>query len=609
MLKRLLMITLCCLMALSPALGEQTLRGYEKKAGWQYAQFGNYPTTREGEQQPLLWRVLQVQDDTVLMLTDSVVDARQAEASLDTFVDYEHATLNTWLLGDFMQAAFNKETEQAALHGATPLTLPTSEQMKDKALGFDKNKDRLTAATPYALSQGAEGRGNYWLSSVAGANRYSLRRIMNDGGIGYSAVTKVYGIRPLLTLSLPMLSVLSGSGTKEDPFLLAVTGEALQQQAEAKAQEEARLKQEEEEKAQKKAEEEAKIQAEKAAAEQALAEAQAALNKAKQAGEDTTRLQQAVETATLNLSLIGGMQVEGYPNLTREGFLPAGEKEFVFMDATNGVWRYCSQDLRIQITRHAETYEKNRPIRYLAAEIFVREGTEGFRMIPFNKDNRKVDRDLFKAKQNVIAQQNNVVFAMGGDYYLFRMNRKGLRVGVVIRDGEIFFDDGPAKPKNNYPPLHLMALYPDGDMRLFDFGETTAQQLVDAGARDVLSFGPWLIRDGQINMDYTTYGINFEPRVGIGMVEKGHYWATVVEGRIRPSRGMTCRETAYLLQKLGCVEAFNLDGGWTSSMIFMGQQLNQLDNSGIHNNARTQNEILGIGRTDNMAAYQGEEKK
>ena len=129
------------------------------------------------------------------------------------------------------------------------------------------------------------------------------------------------------------------------------------------------------------------------------------------------------------------------------------------------------------------------------------------------------------------------------------------------------------------------------------------------GARDVIAFGPWLVRNGEVNMEYTTYGYNFEPRVGIGMVEKGHYWVLIAEGRIRPSRGMTCRETAYVFQELGCTEAFNLDGGWTSSLIFMGQQLNQLDNSGIHNNARTQNEILGVGYTPNMAQYQPPETK
>ncbi len=390
--------------------------------------------------------------------------------------------------------------------------------------------------------------------------------------------------------------------------MLEVTEETLLRVAEEKKAEEERLKKEEEEKARLKAEKEAKEAEEKAAAEAELNEALSKLEAAKAAGQDTVQLQKAVDDAQIKLSMIGGMEVEGFPLLTREGFLPEGEEEFVLIDGENGLWRYCSQDVRIEIKRHAETYEKNRPVRYLAAEVFVREGAEGFRTYPYT-DNRTVDRDAYKAKQNVIAQENNVVLALGADYYLYRTNRPGIRVGIVIRDGQILFDDAPNNPKTNYPPLDLMALYPDHGMKLFGHGETTAQQLVQEGARDVIAFGPWLVRNGEINMEYTTYGYNFEPRVGIGMVEKGHYWVLIAEGRIRPSRGMTCRETAYLFKELGCTEAFNLDGGWTSSLIFMGQQLNQLDNTGVHNNARTQNEILGVGYTPNMEKYQPAEKK
>ena len=118
------------------------------------------------------------------------------------------------------------------------------------------------------------------------------------------------------------------------------------------------------------------------------------------------------------------------------------------------------------------------------------------------------------------------------------------------------------------------------------------------GAWDVLSFGPYLIREGKVNTSYINYGTTLQPRAAIGMVTKGHYWAVIVEGRIRPSRGMTCLEVADLMKTLGCETAFNLDGGWTSAMVFMGKQLNQLDKSGVHDNARTQNEVMGIGYTD-----------
>lgn len=608
MRNRLISLVLCFLMLLSlsplAASSQSPLKGFDK--GYVYALFGSYPKDDAASKEGILWRVLKNEEGQTTLLSEQVLDARQAESTLEAFVDYENSALNKWLSEDFASAAFS-DAERAAFTGEG-LTLPTSEQMKDKALGFTGNKQRTTSITAYARQQGADTRASYWLKSVADANRYSLRRVLNDGGVGYSAVTKVFGIRPVVTVEESMLSVASGEGTKDSPYVLEVTEETLLRVAEEKKAEEERLKKEEEEKARLKAEKEAKEAEEKAAAEAELNDALSNLEAAKAAGQDTVQLQKAVEDAQVKLSMIGGMEVEGFPLLTREGFLPEGEEEFVLIDGENGLWRYCSQDVRIEIKRHAETYEKNRPVRYLAAEVFVREGAEGFRTYPYT-DNRTVDRDAYKAKQNVIAQENNVVLALGADYYLYRTNRPGIRVGIIIRDGQILFDDAPNNPKTNYPPLDLMALYPDHGMKLFGHGETTAQQLVQEGARDVIAFGPWLVRNGEINMEYTTYGYNFEPRVGIGMVEKGHYWVLIAEGRIRPSRGMTCRETAYLLKELGCSEAFNLDGGWTSSLIFMGQQLNQLDNTGVHNNARTQNEILGVGYTPNMEKYQPAEKK
>lgn len=606
---RLISLVLCFLMILSLAPGAgaaeaSPLKGFD--GGYTYVRFGSYPHGDASQKEGILWRVLQTGEGQATLLAEQVLDARQADSTLEAFVDFENSALYKWLSGDFAAAAFT-DAERAAFAGEG-LTLATSEQIKDKALGFTGNKQRTTSATAYARANGADTRASYWLKNQADANRYSLRRVLNDGGVGYSAVTKVFGIRPVVSVQEEMVSVASGEGTKDSPYVLEVTPETLAKVAREKAAEEERLRLEEEAKAKAKAEQEAREAEEKAAAEAELAEALSKLEAAKAAGQDTALLQQAAEDAQIKLSMIGGMEVEGFPLLTREGFLPEGEEEFVEIDADNGLWRYCSQDVRIEIKRYEETYEKNRPVRYLAAEVFVREGTQGFHTIPYT-DNRTVDRDAYKAKQNVIAQENNVVLALGADYYLYRTNRPGIRVGIVIRDGEILFDDAPNNPKTNYPPLDLMALYPDLDMKLFGHGETTAQQLVQQGARDVIAFGPWLVRNGEVNMEYTTYGYNFEPRVGIGMVEKGHYWVLIAEGRIRPSRGMTCRETAYVFQELGCTEAFNLDGGWTSSLIFMGQQLNQLDNSGIHNNARTQNEILGVGYTPNMAQYQPPETK
>ena len=51
------------------------------------------------------------------------------------------------------------------------------------------------------------------------------------------------------------------------------------------------------------------------------------------------------------------------------------------------------------------------------------------------------------------------------------------------------------------------------------------------------------------------------------------------------------------MAELGCFSAMNLDGGATSTMLFMGEQINK---SGNYRNItnRLQNELFGIGHSD-----------
>ena len=73
----------------------------------------------------------------------------------------------------------------------------------------------------------------------------------------------------------------------------------------------------------------------------------------------------------------------------------------------------------------------------------------------------------------------------------------------------------------------------------------------------------------------------------------------LVEGRVSASKGCTLVELAELFIQKGCVSAYNLDGGGTASMMFMGEYLNQLGNYTA--DKRTQIEVLGIGQSENVA--------
>ena len=84
-------------------------------------------------------------------------------------------------------------------------------------------------------------------------------------------------------------------------------------------------------------------------------------------------------------------------------------------------------------------------------------------------------------------------------------------------------------------------------MSLYDATVTTAQQLVDDGVWQTLSFGPGLVDGGSVvdgidSVEIDTNSGNHsvqgrQPRTGQGVVEPGHLLVGVAAGSPRPRRG------------------------------------------------------------------------
>ncbi len=169
-----------------------------------------------------------------------------------------------------------------------------------------------------------------------------------------------------------------------------------------------------------------------------------------------------------------------------------------------------------------------------------------------------------------IAKDNNAVFAINGDYYGFRSD------GILIRNGEVYRD---------IPTRVGAAFYKDGSLKPYDETSETANQLIAEGVLHTLSFGPALVMDGKVAESFDKVAIDknfgnrslqgFNPRTGIGMLEPNHFVFIVVDGRSESySKGMTLNQFAQLFADYGCTEAYNLDGGGSSTMYFMGRVVN-----------------------------------
>ena len=303
-------------------------------------------------------------------------------------------------------------------------------------------------------------------------------------------------------------------------------------------------------------------------------------------------------TLGLLLALVllwGGLCAEAeekgaFPALNDAGFLDSGE--FVWEDEENGVWRYASETLRIEIFRREQT----KPARvWYEAEIFCADGSEGPRMFANDPESWKSSTGY----PHKIARKNGTVLAVSSDFGMWRLRKKIRNPGILIRNGKVWSDKTRKKNAKGFPNLDCLAIWPDGDMKVFYSDEKKAEEYLADCAVDVLAFGPILIRDGKLNEDaLNKYGTSHAERTAVGMVEKGHYFFMMLEGRIKRSKGDGIRFLAEKLLDKGCTVGFNLDGGDTSCIVFMGHQLCKMQNGKKNKPSRATSDILGVGHSD-----------
>jgi len=184
-----------------------------------------------------------------------------------------------------------------------------------------------------------------------------------------------------------------------------------------------------------------------------------------------------------------------------------------------------------------------------------------------------------------MAKKNNAIFAINGDYFSYR---KG---GFVVRNYEIWRDTAKTSTDKKKFGDDALLILSDGSFKMIDEydikynGKVSAYGL-PANTYQCFSFGPRLIENGKVMVDkWSEVGQSAEsnPRTAIGMVAPLHYKIVVAEGRIdryNGKDGLELYEVADLMSQLGCTEAYNLDGGSSTTLYFNGRVLNELTKSG-----------------------------
>lgn len=154
----------------------------------------------------------------------------------------------------------------------------------------------------------------------------------------------------------------------------------------------------------------------------------------------------------------------------------------------------------------------------------------------------------------------------------------GWPLGIVISQG-VLCHDGPlpaVTDEEGFPVGdEVITSYPTVGFNQDDVlivGTMGSGYAMDIGLRDACSFGPALIVNG-VSAGYSGVGGGLNPRTAIGQRADGAVLMLCIEGRRTTSMGASMADLISIMEEYGAVNAFNLDGGMSSSMWYNGEEI------------------------------------
>lgn len=171
------------------------------------------------------------------------------------------------------------------------------------------------------------------------------------------------------------------------------------------------------------------------------------------------------------------------------------------------------------------------------------------------------------------------VAGVNGGLYVSTGNKGGAPLGVVVQDGEITYND-PA----GLTGLYMIGMNKENLLIIKDLNGMSKQDFTDyvneAGIRDAVAFQeessdannhfvPLIINGEPRELEGAGSGAN--PRTAIGQRADGAMLLLVTDGRGASGHlGATASDLIGIMQEYGAVNAANLDGGSSSTMVYNG---------------------------------------
>lgn len=164
---------------------------------------------------------------------------------------------------------------------------------------------------------------------------------------------------------------------------------------------------------------------------------------------------------------------------------------------------------------------------------------------------------------DLVAKYDCIAGINGGKYEdQSGLGSGSLPEGIVISEGQLLIGEADAA-------YDLCGFTNDNVLVV---GTMTASHAISIGIRDAVSFGPALIINGK-SAGYSGIGSGLNPRTAIGQREDGAVLFLVIEGRQTSSMGASMSDLIEVMTEYGAVNAYNLDGGMSSSMVYEGEEI------------------------------------
>ena len=161
---------------------------------------------------------------------------------------------------------------------------------------------------------------------------------------------------------------------------------------------------------------------------------------------------------------------------------------------------------------------------------------------------------------NAIMERHGAVLGINGGGFddTVGQGRGGAPIGLVIADGTLWLG-------GEWGSYDVCAFDEAGKLYV---GRWIARDLLEAGVHSAVSFGPALVIDGKIQ-EFNT--VNWEPRSAVGQRADGKVLLMALEGRAVSAQGADMQTLAEVMLQYGAVNATNLDGGASSSLLYKGE--------------------------------------